>query len=91
DPSDTRTECQEPSWHDHASTGWATASKSISDVAKQPEYIIEEMTSVVDVNAPLDADKPIATKAFYRVTARGFGASDRSMVVLSTTYKRSAL
>lgn len=88
DPNDNRDACDKPDWADKTSEGWVVLDDSIDHVARQPEYIIEEMVSVVGTNEVLDSDRVIPTQSFYRVTARGFGASDRSMVVLSTTYKR---
>lgn len=90
DLTDTATACVEPDWSNHSSTGWKVmAADVIPYAAKPPEYFIEELVSVADSNEILDADQPVATLVFYRVTARGYGASDRSMVVLSTTYKRN--
>lgn len=89
DSSDSRAACQEPDWRDAASSGWqVVAAGTVSDVSRQPEYIIEEMISVSGASEVLDSDLPVVAEGYYRVTARGFGASDRSMVVLSTTYKR---
>lgn len=91
DPADTSTACVEPDWSDHStSVGWLVmAADVIPDAAKPPEYFIEELVSSSGANDALDSDLAITTKVFYRVTARGYGASDRSMVVLSTTYKRN--
>ena len=90
DPTDTATACVEPDWSNHSSVGWQVmATDVIPYAAKPPEYFIEELISVADGNQVLDADQPVATLVFYRVTARGYGASNRSMVVLSTTYKRN--
>lgn len=89
DPSDSRTACKAPAWAERDSTGWQPlAADTIPNAAQQPEYIIEEMTTTARVGEALDSDLPVALIGFYRVTARGYGASDRSMVVLSTTYKR---
>ena len=90
DPADTRTACVEPDWSNHSTTGWRVLPDSpISNASRQPEYIIEELSNVADPNAALDSDRPVATLGYYLITARGFGASDRSMVVLSTTFKRN--
>ncbi|CAA0109395.1 Uncharacterised protein [Zhongshania aliphaticivorans] len=90
DPTDTRTACIEPDWSNHSATGWRVLPNStISNVSRQPEYIIEELSNVADPNAALDSDRPVATLGYYLITARGYGASDRSMVVLSTTFKRN--
>ena len=90
DPTNTATACVEPSWSNDTSLGWQVmAADVIPYSVKPPEYIIEELVSISSENAVLDADKPISPLIFYRVTARGYGASNRSMVVLSTTFKRS--
>ncbi|GAB3381813.1 PilX N-terminal domain-containing pilus assembly protein [Spongiibacter taiwanensis] len=88
DPADTSTACSEPDWRVKTSVGWQVLANAIPDASRQPEYIIEEMTSIADADAAIDSDRPVSLEGFYRVTARGFGASDRSMVVLSTTFKR---
>jgi type IV pilus assembly protein PilX len=90
DPTNTATACVEPDWSNHSSAGWQVLTAEVIPYAAQPpEYFIEELVSVASENEILDSDKPIAPLVFYRVTARGYGASNRSMVVLSTTYKRS--
>jgi len=88
DPSDSRQACSEPDWKTKASTGWAVVGEKVDDVSRQPEFIIEQISAMTDPNAALDSDNTVSLLGFYRVTARGFGLSDRSMVVLSTTYKR---
>ena len=88
DPSDSRQSCSEPNWKQKSSTGWVVIAKKVGDVSRQPEYIIEQISAMKDPNAALDSDNTVSLLGFYRVTARGFGLSDRSMVVLSTTYKR---
>lgn len=87
--TDTRTACQKPAWSDRTSSGWVTVAGSIAHVAKQPEYIIERYTNIANPSAVLDADKPRDTYEFYRVTARGYGVSDKSIAVLQSTYRRN--
>ena len=91
DPSDKRKACLSPDWQDYASKGWVVLDKKIPDVAKPPEYIVQQLNRVVSKNAILDSDRPVSRDGYYRVIARGYGASDRSMVVLTTTYKRQEL
>jgi type IV pilus assembly protein PilX len=88
DPADNRAACLNPDWRDYASTGWVVTAVNIAGVAKQPEYIIQELNGVESKNVVLDADRPVSKAGFFRVIARGYGASDRSMVVLTTTFKR---
>ena len=87
--SDTRTACKPPAWKDRASSGWKAIGDNLSYVKKQPEYIIEKYTAVENPMASLDADKPLDTYEFYRVTARGYGTSTNSMAVLQTNYRRN--
>lgn len=92
DPADSRTSCKEPAWNDHASNGWKVLpANTVAGVSRQPEFVIEELSTIADPDAALDSDKTIATMGYYRVTARGYGSSDRGMVVLSTTYKRDGI
>ncbi len=88
DPSDTSSACARPDWENYASNGWVTVADFDSRAAKQPEYIIEEMSSTLASDSVLDSDRVVPSSGYYRVIARGYGASDRSMVVLTTTYKR---
>ncbi|POP53848.1 pilus assembly PilX family protein [Zhongshania marina] len=88
DPTDSRVACKAPDWKDRDLKGWkAVAADTVVGVSQQPDYIIEELNTFADSSAALDSDK-MSTMAFYRVTARGYGSSDRSMVVLSIMYKR---
>jgi type IV pilus assembly protein PilX len=85
--SGTGVECTPPDWNDIASTGWRTAS-GISGVSSAPQFYLEELTQLDDPLAALDAGKPVKVITNYRITARGFGVSDRSIVVLRTIYRR---
>ncbi len=91
DPGDTRDACKYPAWADYDSVGWLSLNNKIPDAAKQPEYIIQQMNRAGNKNEVLDADRPVSRDGFYRIIARGYGFSDRSMVVLTTTYKRQEL
>ncbi|HCS28038.1 MAG TPA: hypothetical protein DIW43_11330 [Spongiibacteraceae bacterium] len=86
---DTRTVCKEPDWKDKTSKGWVAMANKLAKVSKQPEFVIEKYSAINDPKAALDSDKPLDTYEFYRVTARGYGVSDKSMVVLQTTYRRN--
>ena len=90
DPNDSSSKCAEPDWKNDSTTGWAVLdSGTISNVARQPEYIIEKMTNVVTQGSSKDFGLRVQTLDFYRITARGYGASGRNVVVLSTTFLRS--
>lgn len=92
DPADQSKACGVPDWAVSNSKGWVVVTEKMADVSRQPEYVIERIT-VKKPSAVLDSDNPLGGNAatdlgyFYRITARGFGLSDSSMVVLSTTYK----
>jgi len=88
DPGDTRAACKIPDWQDYASNGWLSLDKKIPDSAKQPEFIIQQLNRSTSKVGPLDSDRVVSNDGFYRVIARGYGASDRSMVVLTTTFNR---
>ena len=88
DQTDTTTACSEPDWQQRDSVGWKVIGDDIPNVSRQPEYIIEQISATIDPGASLDSDRTISTQGYYRVTARGFGQSDRTMAVLTTTYRR---
>ncbi|MBD2858720.1 hypothetical protein IB286_06815 [Spongiibacter sp. KMU-158] len=86
--SQSRSGCSSPDWKDYHSEGWQAMNNFNENAAKQPEFIIQRMAADQVHNEVLDADMAIPGVGYYRIIARGFGASDRSMVVLSTTYRR---
>jgi type IV pilus assembly protein PilX len=88
DPDDKRSACAKPDWTDYESQGWKSQPKKVPDVVKQPEYVILQLNRAASKDAVLDSDKPVARDGFFKIIARGYGVSDRSMVVLSTTFKR---
>lgn len=81
--------CNVPDWRDRASGGWASPAANVAGVDAQPQFIIQLMPAMADPNGSLAADEPNPALEFYRVTARGFGASSNSMVVIQTTFRRS--
>jgi type IV pilus assembly protein PilX len=88
DPDDDRKACATPAWADYSSVGWKTLPKKVPDAIKQPEYIIQQLNRAASKVAVLDADRTVARDGYFKIIARGYGVSDRSMVVLSTTFKR---
>ncbi|WP_288132565.1 PilX N-terminal domain-containing pilus assembly protein [Microbulbifer sp.] len=62
-------------------------------VSEQPQYVVEEVTSTVVKSSEggaidfLETLKSEETK-FYRVTSRGTGGTEDSVVILQSTYKR---
>ncbi len=77
-----------PAWSNSSSTGWITRSGTVTEVAQQPQYIIEELPTVYDQTRSASADVPLEQKPLYRVTARGYGLSGSGSTVLQTVYKR---
>lgn len=86
---DTRQACNTPDWQDPASSGWITLSEKLEGTSRVPEYIIEKYPAIEDSSGNLDSDRPKAPEETFRVTGRGFGSTNRSMVVLQTTYRRN--
>lgn len=57
-------------------------------LAAAPRYIIEELPAVPAPGGSLSSDTPAPETGMYRITARAFGRSDTTIVMLQTTYKR---
>lgn len=66
-------------WRTYASSGLA---------GRAPEYFIERLPYTQAGNESLAVDEPIGERRLYRITARGFGLSDESRVLLQSTYSR---
>lgn len=81
---------------DVSSTWTGTASRVYSGdldtddvtLAAAPRYIIEELPAVPAPGGSLSSDTPAPETGMYRITARAFGRSDTTIVMLQTTYKR---
>lgn len=84
----TGTDCNGPQWSARSSTGWVKRSGTIAGVSEQPEYVIQQMPSIADPEGSLAADEVGPTLDYYRITARGFGTSSNTMVVLQVMYRR---
>lgn len=82
------TTCSTPDWSVRSSTGWLSIGNFGGGVSAAPQYYLEELPDVVQPSVSLDADSAQTPLAIYRITARGFGVSDKSMVVLRTIYRR---
>ena len=87
-PGDTTTGCAIPDWRDPASSGWAARPGTLAGVAAQPQYMIQRLPPVADPTGSLAADQAAEMIEMYRITARGFGSSDHTMVVIQTMYRR---
>lgn len=72
--------------------GTYTGVPAIRGVAKQPEYLIEAFRrkrirmNIEETRVTSSADKTNQWATMYRVTARGFGYSQRTQVVLQTVF-----
>lgn len=74
-------------WDERNASWWKTygiASTKPANVAEAPRYIIEELQSV-DVERGEGIASNKATLHYYRVTARGVGASSLATVLLQST------
>lgn len=69
------------------STTWRTYANS-GLTGRAPEYFIERLPYTQSNNDSLAVDEPINERRLYRITARGFGLSDESRVLLQSTYSR---
>lgn len=74
-------------WQD-PTTGWITRPGTLPEVTQQPQYIVEEMPPMQDPQGSLAADEPLGDIQFYRVTARGFGQTTATTVMVQSTYRR---
>lgn len=81
-------ECHPPDWADRSASNWASLTDLGGNVSSQPNYYIEELPDIAKQTVALDADQPTVVIKIYRITARGFGVSDNSMVVLRAIYRR---
>ncbi len=61
---------------------------TVSGVAAQPSYIIEEIARYPAVGESIEAGLPVPDLAYYRVTARAFGGTNTAVVILQSTYRR---
>ncbi len=61
---------------------------TMSGVAAQPSYIIEEIARLPAVGESIEAGLPIPDLAYYRVTTRAFGGTNTAVVILQSTYRR---
>lgn len=80
--------CATPDWSDNAAAGWLSVATSLSEVNRQPEYYIEKYPPIRDDDSAYDADIALDDLEFYRITARGYGLSAKSMTVLQINFRR---
>ena len=57
-------------------------------VAAAPEFALEELPALPDPGGSLEAGGALPDDVMYRVSARGFGGTADTFVILQTTYRR---
>ena len=60
---------------------------TLSDLAEQPVYIIEQMDSELESES-LEVNQSADTQTYYRITARAVGSTTTAVVILQTIYRR---
>lgn len=56
-------------------------------VSDQPEYFIEEITSLQPAGTETEVGVAVPPVSYFRITARGFGGSANTSVVLTSVYR----
>lgn len=69
-----------------STTSWR--SHNTGGQGPSPEYFIERLPYTQSLNENLAADEPQGERRLYRITARGYGLSNESFVLLQSTYSR---
>lgn len=69
-----------------SATSWRSHNTGGQDPS--PGYFIERLPYTQSGNINLAADEPQSERRLYRITARGFGLSNESFVLLQSTYSR---
>ncbi len=68
--------------------GTGNQATALAGVARQPEYFVEQYPAVFSSGGSLEAGVPADAMSFYRVTARGFGGRENTVVVLQIGFQR---
>jgi type IV pilus assembly protein PilX len=74
-------------WSAYDWTGNGRAAAGVSDVARAPLYVIEELPPVPQAGGSARFG-PLPDVGFYRVTAQAVGGTTDAVVILQTTYRR---
>lgn len=61
--------------------------QSISGVASQPQFVVEQMPAVTGPGSSLVVG-PLSSSSYYRITARGVGGTTNAVVILQATFRR---
>lgn len=76
-----------PDWSDPSTTGWVVRAGTVTEVAQQPDFIIEQLTIENDLTQGIEGDGTVLPKPLFRITARGYGLTGSSSTVLQTVYR----
>lgn len=81
-----------PDWEELDATADATgaleADDTVPGTSRKPQYYIERLPSAPAPGSSLEAGTAEEGWELYRITARGFGASEVSVAVLESTFRR---
>ena len=74
-------------------SGWSTSGRTMtatmSGVASQPRYIIEQLITVpAEKGGSVQQSATTITSNMYRVIARGVGGSESAVIILQSDYRR---
>jgi type IV pilus assembly protein PilX len=69
-----------------STTSWR--SHNTGGQGQSPGYFIERLPYTQGASESLAADEPQSERRLYRITARGYGLSNESVVLLQSTYSR---
>lgn len=81
---------QTPGWttrNTTAGNGARIYSGNFQDVAAQPQYFIEEISTVQPSGIETEAGRAVLPPPFFRITALGVGGSASTQVVLTSVYR----
>lgn len=62
--------------------------ETVPVVARQPQFFVQRIEGVAPAGSSLDASADQTDLDLYRLTARGFGANETTVVLLETMFRR---
>jgi type IV pilus assembly protein PilX len=75
-------------WDSQPSLTYTLNSDDGWQVAREPQFAIEELGPIPDPEGALEAGGELPPATMYRISARGFGATVETQVILQTTFRR---
>jgi type IV pilus assembly protein PilX len=75
-------------WDSAGNIDYTLGSDAGWNVARAPEFAIEELPPMPDTGGSLDGSAPVSEDVMYRIHARGFGGNENTFVILQATYRR---